>query len=60
MSGLRDILYKTFIYDDRYLFFLEGLKYTLIIEEYLKKLQYNVNYKLWLDSFFASLLGGEK
>ena len=36
------------------------VKYTLIIEEYLKKLQYNVNYKLWLDSFFASLLGGEK
>ena len=31
MSSLRDILYKTFIYDDRYLFFLEGLKYTLII-----------------------------
>lgn len=36
------------------------VKYSLIIEEYLKKLQYNVNYKLWLDSFFASLLGGEK
>ncbi len=36
------------------------VKYTLIIEEYLKKLEYNVNYKLWLDSFFASLLGGEK
>lgn len=37
------------------------VKYTLIIEEYLKKLQYNVNYKLWLDSFFAKLLlGGEE
>ena len=36
------------------------VKYSLIIEEYLKKLQYNVNYKLWLDSFFSSLLGGEK
>lgn len=36
------------------------VKYSLIIEEYLKKLQYNVNYKLWLDSFFACLLGGEK
>lgn len=35
------------------------VKYILIIEEYLKKLQYNVNYKLWLDSLFASLLGGE-
>ena len=31
MSDLRDILYKTFISDDRYLFFLEGLKFTLII-----------------------------
>ena len=31
MQELQDILYKTFIYDDRYLFFLEGLKYTLII-----------------------------
>lgn len=31
MSSLRDILYKTFIYDNRYLFFLEGLKFTLII-----------------------------
>ena len=35
------------------------VKYSLIIEEYLKKLEYNVNYKLWLDSFFASLLGGD-
>lgn len=32
------------------------IKYILIIEEYLQKLQYNVNYKLWLDSFFAKLL----
>ena len=31
MSNLQDILYKTFIYEDRYLFFLEGLKFTLII-----------------------------
>ena len=31
MNNLQDILYKTFIYDDRYLFFLEGLKFTLII-----------------------------
>lgn len=31
MSELKEILYKTFIYDDRYLFFLEGLKFTLII-----------------------------
>lgn len=31
MDDLKDIFYKTFIYDDRYLFFLEGLKFTLII-----------------------------
>ena len=31
MKELQEILYKTFIYDDRYLFFLEGLKFTLII-----------------------------
>ena len=31
MSSLRDVFYKTFIYDNRYLFFLEGLKFTLII-----------------------------
>ena len=30
----------------------------LIIEEYLPKLEYNVNYKLWLDSLFARLVGG--
>ena len=29
-----------------------------IIEDYLKKLDYNVNYKLWVDSLFASLIGG--
>lgn len=31
MSDLRDMLYKTFVYDNRYLFFLEGLKFTLVI-----------------------------
>ena len=31
MSGLRNMLYKTFVYDNRYLFFLEGLKFTLVI-----------------------------
>ena len=29
-----------------------------IIEEETKKLDYNVNYKLWLDCFFAKLIGG--
>ena len=31
MSDLVETFYKTFIYEDRYLYFLEGLKYTLII-----------------------------
>ena len=29
-----------------------------IIEEELRKLEYNVNYKLWLDGLFARLIGG--
>ena len=29
-----------------------------IIEEEIKKLDYNVNYKLWLDCLFAKLIGG--
>lgn len=29
-----------------------------IIEEYLVKLDYNVNYKLWVDSLFSKLIGG--
>ncbi len=29
-----------------------------IIENELSKLEYNVNYKLWLDSLFAKLIGG--
>ena len=31
MSGVWDSFYQTFIYEDRYLYFLEGLKFTLII-----------------------------
>lgn len=29
-----------------------------IIEDYLVKLEFNVNYKLWADSLFSSLVGG--
>jgi len=29
-----------------------------IIENELSKLEYNINYKLWLDSLFAKLIGG--
>lgn len=32
--------------------------YISIFEEELRKLEYNVNYKLWLDSLFAKLIGG--
>ena len=32
--------------------------YISIIEEELKKLDYNVNYKLWLDGFFSKVIGG--
>lgn len=32
--------------------------YITIIEEEIKKLEYNVNYKLWLDGLFARLIGG--
>lgn len=34
------------------------IKIVSIIEEYIQKLSYNVNYKLWIDSFFSSLIGG--
>ncbi len=34
------------------------LHFVFVIEEFLEKLDYNVNYKLWLDSFFAKLIGG--
>lgn len=32
--------------------------YISIIEEELQKLEFNVNYKLWLDCLFARLIGG--
>ena len=35
-----------------------SLTYLKIIQKGLKELDYNVNYKLWLDSMFAKLIGG--
>ena len=32
--------------------------YISIIEDEIKNLEYNVNYKLWLDNLFAKLIGG--
>ena len=32
--------------------------YILIIEEEIQKLDFNVNYKLWLDCLFSRLIGG--
>ncbi len=37
----------------------EILNYISIIENKLADLDYNVNYKLWLDSLFAKIIGGE-
>lgn len=34
------------------------VEWILILEEELKKLDYNVNYKLWLDSLYVKLIGG--
>ena len=36
----------------------ELIRIVSVIEAYLAQLKYNVNYKLWLNSFFSSLLGG--
>ena len=38
---------------EKVVFYLETL------ENELSKLEYNVNYKLWLDSLFAKLIGGD-
>jgi DNA polymerase III delta prime subunit len=34
------------------------LSYISIIEEEISKLDFNINYKLWLDSLFSKLIGG--
>lgn len=34
------------------------IKYISIIEEEIPNLEFNVNFKLWLDSFFSKLVGG--
>lgn len=39
--------------NDNYILFCLSL-----IEKYLPKLDFNVNYKMWLDSFFAELIDG--
>lgn len=38
--------------------FTDIVGYISIIEEEISKLEYNVNYKLWMDSLFARLIGG--
>lgn len=40
-------------YDNRKL-----IRIISIIEDYLVKLEFNINYKLWVDSLFSSLIGG--
>ena len=39
--------------DDNYL-----INIISVIEDEIQKLNFNVNYKLWLDSMFAKLIGG--
>lgn len=34
--------------------------WVLILESEMKKLDYNVNYKLWLDSLYMKLIGGDR
>ena len=40
-------------YDDNYL-----INIISVIEDEIQKLNFNVNYKLWLDAFFAKLIIG--
>ena len=37
---------------------MEIVNYIAVIEDEIKKLDYNVNYKLWLDCLFVRLIGG--
>ena len=34
--------------------------WVLILESEMKKLDYNINYKLWLDSLYVKLIGGDR
>lgn len=34
--------------------------WVLILESEMKKIDYNVNYKLWLDSLYVKLIGGDR
>ena len=64
------ICYLNFISNDKFecdsfiVNILKGKKiddltnYISIIEDEIKNLEYNVNYKLWLDNLFAKLIGG--
>lgn len=45
-------------FDSKYHNVEKFIKYCSIIEEEVSKLDFNVNYKLWLDCLFAELIGG--
>ena len=45
-------------FDSKYYNVEKFIKYSYIIEEELVKLDFNVNYKLWLDCLFSKLIGG--
>lgn len=45
-------------FDSKYYNVEKFIKYCSIIEEEVSKLDFNVNYKLWLDCLFSELIGG--
>ena len=64
ISYLKYLTYSEFTCNSEVMSILSGVKSSYItnlisiIESELKKLEYNINYKLWLDSLFAKMIGG--
>lgn len=64
ISYLKYLTYSEFTCNSEVISILSGVKSSYItnlisiIESELKKLEYNINYKLWLDSLFAKMIGG--
>ncbi len=64
ISYLKYLTYSEFSCNNEVISILNGVKSSYIanlisiIESELKKLEYNVNYKIWLDSLFSKMIGG--
>ena len=64
ISYLKYLTYSEFTCNSEVVSILSGVKSSYItnlisiIESEIKKLEYNINYKLWLDSLFAKMIGG--